>query len=212
VAGAGSNPVRPVGVSHLVLGAPRNRRGRRGDSRGQAVPAGAVHSVVSFERVDDGTRVVERLRTIAPRPLAAYTNREPSPRTSRCWPVSGGGSSARRAWHPASEPPSHRREVARHLGARLTQRGGSVAFLRCSGWIQIRTFTSWPTSSPKTMPTFAGPTSATSQTASSSSMRDIPMLSSSSRGRPEHPSRPPPYGCRRSGQQGCRVGTAGERS
>jgi hypothetical protein len=39
-------------------------------------PRVRVHSVVSFERVDDGTRVVERLRTIAPRPLAACTNRE----------------------------------------------------------------------------------------------------------------------------------------
>jgi carbon monoxide dehydrogenase subunit G len=39
-------------------------------------PRVRVHTVVSFERVDGGTRVVERLRTSAPRPLAAYTHRQ----------------------------------------------------------------------------------------------------------------------------------------
>jgi hypothetical protein len=35
-----------------------------------------LHNVVSFESVDGGTQVVEPLRIVAPRPLAAYTHRE----------------------------------------------------------------------------------------------------------------------------------------
>jgi hypothetical protein len=35
-----------------------------------------LHVVLSFESVDGGTQVVERLRTVALRPLAAYTHRE----------------------------------------------------------------------------------------------------------------------------------------
>ncbi|ORW06724.1 hypothetical protein AWC16_00850 [Mycolicibacter longobardus] len=35
-----------------------------------------LHDIVSFESVDGGTQVIERLRIVAPRPLAAYTHRE----------------------------------------------------------------------------------------------------------------------------------------
>ena len=35
-----------------------------------------LQNVVSFESVDGGTQVVERLRIVAPRPLAAYTYHE----------------------------------------------------------------------------------------------------------------------------------------
>jgi hypothetical protein len=35
-----------------------------------------LHDVVSFESVDGGTRVVERVRIVAPRPLIAYVHRE----------------------------------------------------------------------------------------------------------------------------------------
>ena len=35
-----------------------------------------LHVVLSFESVDGGTQVVERLRIVAPRPLAAYAQRE----------------------------------------------------------------------------------------------------------------------------------------
>jgi hypothetical protein len=39
-------------------------------------PAVRLHTVVSFDEVDGGTRVTERMRIEAPRPLAAVTIRE----------------------------------------------------------------------------------------------------------------------------------------
>lgn len=39
-------------------------------------PRVRLHSVVTFEQMDEGTRVIERMRIEAPRPLAAVTVRE----------------------------------------------------------------------------------------------------------------------------------------
>jgi hypothetical protein len=39
-------------------------------------PLVRLNSIVTFEKIDRGTRVTERIRTQAPRPLAAVTHRE----------------------------------------------------------------------------------------------------------------------------------------
>jgi hypothetical protein len=39
-------------------------------------PCVRVYTVVSFDATDSGTRLIERLRTVAPRPLARYTHRQ----------------------------------------------------------------------------------------------------------------------------------------
>jgi hypothetical protein len=39
-------------------------------------PRVRLHSTVTFDQIEAGTRIVERMRTEAPRPLAAVTTRE----------------------------------------------------------------------------------------------------------------------------------------
>ncbi len=74
----------------------------------------------------------------------------------------------RRARAPPAAPPGSTRPSP---SATCAARPCRSRCLRWAGWIQIRTLTSPPASSPNTMPTFSEPSMATSQAASSASTR-----------------------------------------
>ena len=68
--------VGSVHHSDQLPGTVDRARGRRRAHRGRSVPGVRLRGTVSFEPIEGGTRVTERIRFAVPRPLAAVTVRE----------------------------------------------------------------------------------------------------------------------------------------